>query len=68
LEHTVLVGKLAVFTALGIPDTDLFETLLRSLIPRNFKGKQSKGGVPKNRSSGRVSTMTSAREVATTTT
>jgi hypothetical protein len=41
-EHAVLVGKLAFFTALGIPDNDLFGTPIRDFIPRNFKGKQSK--------------------------
>ena len=41
-EHAVLVGKLAFFTALGIPDNDIFGTDIRNIIPRNFKGKQSK--------------------------
>jgi YVTN family beta-propeller protein len=41
-EHAVLVGKLAFFTALGIPDNDIFGTNIRDLIPRNFKGKMSK--------------------------
>src|SRR5499433_3897909 len=41
-EHAVLVGKLAFFTALGIPDNDIFGTPIRAFIPRNFKGKQSK--------------------------
>jgi YVTN family beta-propeller protein len=41
-EHAVLVGKLAFFTALGIPDNDIFGTPIRNFIPRNFKGKQSK--------------------------
>jgi YVTN family beta-propeller protein len=41
-EHAVLVGKLAFFTALGIPDNDIFGTPIRDIIPRNFKGKQSK--------------------------
>jgi len=40
--HAVLVGKVAFFTALGIPDNNLFGTPIRNLIPRNFKGKQSK--------------------------
>ena len=40
--HAVLVGKLAFFTALGIPDNDIFGTPIRNIIPRNFKGKQSK--------------------------
>ena len=41
-DHAVLVGKLAFFTALGIPDNDLFGTPIRDFVPRNFKGKQSK--------------------------
>jgi YVTN family beta-propeller protein len=40
-EHAVLVGKLAFFTALGIPDNDLFGTPIRDFVPRNFRGKQS---------------------------
>jgi hypothetical protein len=40
--HEVLVGKLAFFTALGIPDNNVFTTPIRDIIPRNFKGKQSK--------------------------
>jgi YVTN family beta-propeller protein len=42
VEHAQLVGKLAFFTALGIPDNDLFGTPIRGFIPRNFRGKQSK--------------------------
>ena len=41
-EHAVLVGKLAFFTALGIPDNDIFGTPIRDFVPRNFRGKQSK--------------------------
>ena len=41
-EHAVLLGKIAFFTALGIPDNDIFGTPIRNIIPRNFKGKQSK--------------------------
>jgi YVTN family beta-propeller protein len=41
-EHAVLVGKLAFFTALGIPDNDIFGTPIRQFFPRDFKGKQSK--------------------------
>jgi len=41
-EHAVLVGKLAFFTALGIPDNDIFGTPIRDIVPRNFKGKMSK--------------------------
>ena len=40
-EHAVLVGKLAFFTALGIPDNDIFGTPIREFEPRNFRGKQS---------------------------
>jgi YVTN family beta-propeller protein len=40
-EHAVLVGKLAFFTALGIPDNDIFGTPIRNFVPRNFRGKQS---------------------------
>jgi YVTN family beta-propeller protein len=43
-EHAVLVGKLAFFTALGIPDNDIFGTPIREFVPRNFKGKMSKDG------------------------
>ena len=42
--HAVLVGKLAFFTALGIPDNDIFSMPIRSFVPRNFKGKMSKDG------------------------
>jgi hypothetical protein len=42
LEHNVLVGKLAFFTALGIPDNAFQGTDIRDIIPRNFKGKASK--------------------------
>jgi len=41
-EHAVLLGKIAFFTALGIPDNNIFGTPLRNIIPRDFKGKQSK--------------------------
>jgi YVTN family beta-propeller protein len=40
-EHTVLVGKLAFFTALGIPDNGFFDTPIRDIVPLNFRGKQS---------------------------
>ena len=40
--HNVLVGKLAFFTALGIPDNGLQQIGIRDIIPRNFKGKASK--------------------------
>ena len=41
-SSTPLVGKVAFFTALGIPDNDIFGTDIRDIVPRNFKGKQSK--------------------------
>jgi YVTN family beta-propeller protein len=41
-EHAVLVGKLAFFTALGIPDNDFFGTDIRDIVPLTFRGKQSK--------------------------
>jgi YVTN family beta-propeller protein len=41
-EHAVLVGKLAFFSALGIPDNDIFGTPIRGFVPRNFKGKMSR--------------------------
>lgn len=42
LEHSVLVGKVAFFTALGIPDNGIFDMPIRDIIPANFRGKQSK--------------------------
>jgi YVTN family beta-propeller protein len=42
LEHNVLVGKLAFFTAFGIPDNGFQKLGIRQFIPRNFKGKMSK--------------------------
>jgi hypothetical protein len=41
-EHNVLVGKLAFFTALGIPDNGFQGIDIRQIIPRNFRGKASK--------------------------
>jgi len=41
-EHAVLVGKVAFFTALGIPDNNFLGTPIRDIIPRNFRGKQSR--------------------------
>jgi len=35
-------GKIAFFTALGIPDNNIFGTPIRDFVPRNFKGKMSK--------------------------
>jgi mono/diheme cytochrome c family protein len=42
VEHTIMVGKIAFFTALGIPDNGLKDKPIREIIPREFKGKQSK--------------------------
>jgi hypothetical protein len=41
-QAAVLVGKVAFFTALGIPDNGFQGTDIRDIIPRNFKGKASK--------------------------
>jgi YVTN family beta-propeller protein len=41
-EHAVLLGKIAFFTALGIPDNGILDTKIRDIIPRNFRGKASK--------------------------
>jgi YVTN family beta-propeller protein len=41
-EHNVLVGKLAFFTAFGIPDNGFQKLGIRQFIPKNFKGKMSK--------------------------
>jgi YVTN family beta-propeller protein len=41
-QHAVLVGKLAFFTALGIPDNNIFGTPIRDFVPRNFRGKMSR--------------------------
>ena len=42
IEHNSLVGNLAFFTALGIPDNGFQGTDIRSIIPRNFRDKASK--------------------------
>ncbi|HEY7305422.1 MAG TPA: beta-propeller fold lactonase family protein [Bryobacteraceae bacterium] len=42
LEHSVMLGKVAFFTALGIPDNGIFGTPLRQIVPLHFRGKQSK--------------------------
>jgi YVTN family beta-propeller protein len=41
-DHAVIVGKLAFFTALGIPDNNIFGTPIRNIVPRNFRGKASR--------------------------
>jgi mono/diheme cytochrome c family protein len=43
-EHVVLVGKLAFFTALGMPDNGIFDTEIRQFVPLNDKGKASSNG------------------------
>lgn len=42
INHAQLVGKVAFFTALGVPDNGIFSMPIRSIVPRNFKGKMSK--------------------------
>jgi hypothetical protein len=42
VEHAQLLGKVAFFTALGIPDNNILGTDIRDIVPRNFRGKQSK--------------------------
>lgn len=39
--HQVLVGKLAFFTALGIPDNGIFDAPIRAFVPLTSRGKQS---------------------------
>ena len=40
-EHRNLVGKLVFFTALGVPDSGVFNTALRDIIPLEHRGKAS---------------------------
>jgi len=40
-EHNLLMGKLAFFTALGVPDNGLANLPIRSINPLAFRGKQS---------------------------
>ncbi len=42
IAHGVLVGKLAFFTALGIPNNGIFGTPIRDFNPLLFRGKQSR--------------------------
>jgi len=42
LEHSVMLGKVAFFTALGIPDNGIFDKDIRNIVPLHFRGKQSK--------------------------
>jgi YVTN family beta-propeller protein len=39
--HAVLVGKLAFFTALGVPENGLLELPVREIDPHQFRGRQS---------------------------
>ncbi len=39
--HSVLLGKLVFFTALGVPDNNLVGTPIRNIVPLDFRGKQS---------------------------
>jgi YVTN family beta-propeller protein len=43
-EHAVLMGKLAFFTALGIPDNNILGTPIRDINPLLHRGKQSNNG------------------------
>jgi len=40
-EHSLLMGKLTFFTALGVPDNGLSKLAIRSINPLQFRGKQS---------------------------
>jgi YVTN family beta-propeller protein len=40
-NHAVLLGKLAFFTALGIPDNGIFDLGIRDINPLTFRGKMS---------------------------
>jgi YVTN family beta-propeller protein len=42
--HKVLLGKLAFFTALGVPDNGIFNTPLRDIVPLNDRNKASDNG------------------------
>jgi YVTN family beta-propeller protein len=43
-HHSVLLGKLVFFTALGVPDNDLTGLEIRDIDPLQFRGKQSSNG------------------------
>ena len=43
-EHAVLVGKLAFFTALGLPDNGIFGIPIREFNPLRDRGKASDNG------------------------
>jgi YVTN family beta-propeller protein len=40
--HNVLLGKVAFFTALGVPDNNFLDTPVRNIVPLQFRGKMSK--------------------------
>ena len=42
--HAVLLGKLAFFTALGVPDNGIFGTPVRDVVPLEHRGKASDNG------------------------
>lgn len=42
VQHNSLLGKLAFFTALGVPDNGFLDTPIRDIVPLKFRGKQSK--------------------------
>lgn len=42
--HASLVGKIAFFTALGLPDSGVFGTPVRDLVPLDHRGKASDNG------------------------
>lgn len=43
-QHEILVGKLAFFTSLGIPDNGIFATQIRDINPVNDRNKASDNG------------------------
>ncbi|MEK6674789.1 MAG: hypothetical protein AABZ47_03945 [Planctomycetota bacterium] len=43
-DHEFVVGKLAFFTALGLPDSGIFNTAVRDLVPLNDRNKASDNG------------------------
>jgi hypothetical protein len=42
IEHKSLLGKIAFFTALGVPDNNFLDTPVRDIVPLKFRGKMSK--------------------------
>jgi YVTN family beta-propeller protein len=42
VEHKSLLGKVAFFTALGVPDNNFLDTPVRDIVPLKFRGKMSK--------------------------